>query len=613
MKIYYHNIEKYQSTIPELERRLQILSISRAVVFILSLMVIIYFANERMLMALWIMAPIGISGFALLLFNYNKLNKRKRRCYFLIQINQQELLRLENKLSEFPDGQSHIRLDHPYLADLDVFGTHSLFQLLNRTTTESGSLMLANWLSEAAPQNIILKRQQAIKELQPQLKWRQEFQAAGLSFMNTEAAHQQLLNWIKKKEYLLSNQRKYLIGSILLAVLFSLFGTLFVINSFADGFNLYLLPFLAVAFVNVFLLRKVSPVAEEIIDDTYENVRVLGGYEQLAQSIISSQFKSEKLVKLQSDLSTNDSSATKEIRKLKNILEAFQLRGTKKSESNKFYLLFNGFWLLDIFYILQTEKWKHKNREHINLWVDAISEFEVLSSLAGLAFSNPAFTFPEITEAPYNLRFEKVGHPLIKKKARICNDFILEGKGQIAMITGSNMAGKSTFLRTVGVNLVLAQMGAPCCAKLAEVSQLEMFTSMRTQDNLEEGVSSFYAELIKVEELLKLIKSGEPIFFMLDEMFKGTNSEDRYRGGVSLIKQLSELNAFGLISTHDLELARLAGNHMIVSNYSFNSKISKGELLFTYNLDEGICTDFNASELMRKSGIKLLNNIEKMV
>lgn len=590
------------------------LSISRALVFVLSLIAIAYLANERMIMALWVVTPIGIIGFALLLMSYNKLNKRKKKLNFLIQINEQELLRLENKLSGFPEGQNYFTYAHPYLVDLDVFGAHSLFQLLNRTTTESGSLLLASWLSKAASKDTILERQQAIKEFLPKLEWRQEFQAAGLPFMNTETEHQKLLKWVEKKEHLLPKQRNYIIGSIFLRISFTIFAILCVINSFSEGFNFYLLPFLTVAFINVFILRKVSPIAEEIIDDTYDNVRVLGGYEELAQLIISSTFQSGKLLKLQSDLKyKKNASATNEINKIRKLLEAFQLRGTKKSDSNKFYLLFNSFWLLDIHYIIQTEKWKHKNRKHVSQWIDAISEFEVLNSLAGFAYSNQGFVFPKIAATPYKLSFKKLGHPLLKAETRVCNDFALEGKGQIAMVTGSNMAGKSTFLRTIGVNLILAHMGAPCCAQSAEVSQLILFISMRTQDNLDEGVSSFYAELKKVEELLQLIKSGEPIFFMLDEMFKGTNSEDRYRGGVSLIKQLSELNAFGIISTHDLEMAKLAGNHMIVTNYSFNSKIAKDELLFTYHLDEGICTDFNASELMRKSGIKLLDNIEKMV
>ena len=178
------------------------------------------------------------------------------------------------------------------------------------------------------------------------------------------------------------------------------------------------------------------------------------------------------------------------------------------------------------------------------------------------------------------------------------------------MITGSNMAGKSTFLRTVGINMVLALMGAPCCAKQGAVSNMKIFTSMRTQDSLEEGVSSFYAELKRIEQLLKLIESGQPLFFLLDEMFKGTNSKDRHRGGFSLIKQLKDLNAFGIISTHDLDLASLAGKHNIVTNYSFNSRIQHGEMTFDYILTDGLCSDFNASELMKRSGIKVLPYIE---
>ena len=178
------------------------------------------------------------------------------------------------------------------------------------------------------------------------------------------------------------------------------------------------------------------------------------------------------------------------------------------------------------------------------------------------------------------------------------------------MITGSNMAGKSTFLRTVGVNLVLAFMGAPCCAASGQVSPVRLFTSMRTQDDLEAGISSFYAELKRIEDLLRLIRQGEPVFFLLDEMFKGTNSQDRHRGGFSLIKQLSKLNAFGIVSTHDLALAELTGSRSIATNFSFNSELRDGEMTFNYILTPGLCQDFNASELMKRSGIKVLADIE---
>ena len=202
-----------------------------------------------------------------------------------------------------------------------------------------------------------------------------------------------------------------------------------------------------------------------------------------------------------------------------------------------------------------------------------------------------------------------MGHPLINSNNRVCNNFHSEGQGNVVMITGSNMGGKSTFLRTVGVNLVLALAGAPCCAKYGQITKLKLYTSMRTQDNLLKGISSFYAELNRIEKMLKLIESNHNVFFLLDEMFKGTNSEDRHRGGFSLINQISKLNTSGIIATHDIELAKLAGNKMLVTNYSFNSEIKDNSMIFSYELDPGICNDFNASELMKNSGIKVLSHI----
>ncbi len=612
LKVYKTNIEKYEKETLRLEKAIKGLSLFRLISFLISVIVIILLANEQLITLVWIVAPLCILGFASLLIKYNKTVDRKNNMRLLKEINENELLRLENKLSGFPTGQSHLEKDHPYIADLDIFGAHSLFQLLNRTTTESGSLLLAKWLSESVPKETILERQQAIQEIKPDLEWRQQFHVAGLPFTNSQSNYQKLLKWFESDKQLLTKQTKYLAGSIALAITSTVSGVLFVINFVLDGWNIYLLPLLVGLFISSQLLRKLASFTEETIDLLDQNVQTLRGYLRLAQTISSKVFESKKLKELRSDLNQNESSAANEIRKLEKTLEAFQIRGTKKSMGNAFYGLLNNFWLLDIHYIILTERWKHRNKSLVEPWISAISEFEVLNSLAGFAYSNPDYMFPEIKDEPYSIRFEKLGHPLIKPKNRVCNNFNLNGSGQITMITGSNMAGKSTFLRTVGVNLVLALMGAPCCAKSGQVSHIKMFTSMRTQDNLEEGTSSFYAELKRVEQLLILIKSGQPIFFMLDEMFKGTNSEDRYKGGVSLIKQLSELNAFGMISTHDLELAKLAGKHMIVSNHSFNSTIKDGAMTFNYKLTDGICTDFNASELMKKSGINILDNIENL-
>lgn len=612
LKIYQTNIEHCEKEISDLEKVIKNLSLFRLIAFLGAVIFISILANERLIALVWLAGPICIIVFAQLLTHYNRMVGRKKSMTLLKEINENELLKLEGKLSTFPTGQSHLKEDHAYHTDLDVFGSHSLFQLLNRTTTESGGITLAKWLSESASKETILERQQAIEELKPKLEWRQQFQVAGLSFRNTKSDYSKLLTWLDTDEQLLPKQTKYLIGSILLGLVATALIVLYIVHSFSSGWNVYLFILIPILLVNYIALRRVTPLAEEIIDQTHQNVQILGGYQRLVETLSEQTFQSTRLQKLQSDLNQNQSSAADEIRKLKKILEAFQIRGTKRSMGNAFYGFVNNLWLLDIHYIILTERWKSNNRELVQPWIHAISEFEAINSLAGFAYSNPNYTFPEILEEPYNIQFETLGHPLIKTTDRICNDFNLIERGQIAMITGSNMAGKSTFLRTVGVNLILALMGAPCCANSARVSHMKMFTNMRTQDNLEEGVSSFYAELKRVEQLLILLKSGQPIFFMLDEMFKGTNSKDRYKGGVSLIKQLSELNAFGIISTHDLELAKLAGNHMIVSNHSFNSQMKDGQMSFNYELTNGICTDFNASELMKRSGIKILDDVENM-
>jgi len=276
---------------------------------------------------------------------------------------------------------------------------------------------------------------------------------------------------------------------------------------------------------------------------------------------------------------------------------------------NPTYSLLNSFLLIDIYLIIGIEKWKSKNKAFLKTWSEVVSEFEVINSLAGFCYSNPSYTFPQLEEKNNYIHFESLGHPLINSNKRVCNNFHSEGQGDVVLITGSNMGGKSTFLRTVGVNLVLALAGAPCCAKQGQVSNLKIYTSMRTQDNLKEGISSFYAELSRIEKMLKLIESSQNTFFLLDEMFKGTNSEDRHKGGFSLINQLSMLKTSGIIATHDIELAKLSGNKRLVTNYSFNSEIKDNSMIFSYELHPGICNDFNASELMEKSGIKIISNI----
>jgi ABC-type multidrug transport system fused ATPase/permease subunit len=610
MNTYQQNIAKHQQTVEGLNKKLTELSWSRLVVFVFAVFLIVLFASNGLAVITWLLVLVGGGSFAFLMKQHNQVAYQKQHATFLAEINEQEILRQQNQLATFPDGHTFIRRDHPYVADLDVFGSHSLYQLINRTTTEAGRERLADWLSEATSSAEIIDRQRAVQELTPQLAWRQEFQAAGQHFTNRQSDFRKLLAWLEEPVHLLPHATKYRVASVILAVLTTLALLYHMRFAYASDFLLNTLPLIVMIVINFLFLKRFKYVAEEIIDRTHENVKTLGGYQALILKIEAEEFESPRLQQLQAAFRQDNFSASQEINTLKKILEIAQLKGTESTGDNKLYPIINILWLIDPHWIIRAERWKTRNRAYVKAWADAVGTFEALSSLAGFAHANPTYTFPEVREGACTIRFTALGHPLLPPDRRVCNDFNLQSSDNIVMITGSNMAGKSTFLRTVGANLVLALMGAPCCATSGEVTVMQLFSSMRTQDNLEEGVSSFYAELKKIEQLLKLIQSGQPVFFLLDEMFKGTNSKDRHRGGFSLIKQLEELNAFGIISTHDLELAEEAGKHALVTNYSFNSDIREGEMTFDYHLTPGLCRDFNASELMRRSGIKIMAETE---
>lgn len=611
MKIYTDNIKMYDVKLLKLSKLLNRISFLRLFIFVISSIILIYLFSFNLLTPILIVFPLSIICFGAAIKYHNKIAFLKKQTAFLKGINESEILRDKCNLEEFDTGHKFVNQNHPYTSDLDVFGQHSIFQLLNRTTTESGMILLSEWLSEPAPNHKIHDRQNAIKEISQKLDWSQDFQASGMHFQNKKSDYYKLLDWVEAPVVLLKYRRIYIAGAIILSVL-SVVGLYFsILNLNSSSRYIYLLPFITVLFINSRILRKVKPIAEVIVETSQVNINTLRAYRTLINKIESESFKSKKLCELQTILIKSKYSAYNEIKRLCSLLDFSQQRPIKKIPigGNYMYPLLNSFLLLDIYLIIGTEKWKSKNKAFLKSWAEVVSEFEVINSFAGFCYSNLSFTFPEITEKNNYVNFESLGHPLINSNKRVCNNFHTEGQGDVVMVTGSNMGGKSTFLRTVGVNLVLALAGAPCCAKYGQVSNLKLFTSMRTQDNLKEGISSFYAELSRIEKMLKLVEDSHNVFFLLDEMFKGTNSQDRHKGGFSLINQISKLKTSGIIATHDIELAKLSENKMWVTNYSFNSEIKGNSMIFSYKLHPGICTDFNASELMKKSGIKILSNI----
>lgn len=611
MQIYQENIEKYHLKTLSLKQVLYRISLLRLLVFVVSCTLLITLFSIGLIIPFYVFLPLSIVSFSFVLKHHNKIAYLKKQTTFLKRINETEIQRGKCELEELDTGKEFINLNHRYTGDLDIFGQHSIFQLVNRTTTESGKIRLSEWLSEHAPNVEIQDRQKAIQELAQKLEWRQEFQASGMHFQNKKSDYYKLLDWVGAPLVLLPYRRRYLALAIVLPVLLLLSTFFFYVHLDSPMRMVYLSLMGLVLLANYLILKKVDLQAENIVETSTKNLKTLSAYQALIKNIEGESFQSKKLRELQSGLKRGGYSAYNEIRSICKTLEFSHQRPIKKIPigGNYMYLILNSFLLLDIYLILATEKWKSKNKAFLKSWAEAVSEFEVINSFAGFSYSNPSYAFPEIIEQDNYLHFEHLGHPLINSDQRVCNDFLSVGYGHVAMVTGSNMGGKSTFLRAVGVNLVLGLSGAPCCAKYGQINKLKVFTSMRTQDNLMKGVSSFYAELSRIEKMLALIESSPNVYFLLDEVFKGTNSKDRHKGGFSLINQLSKLKTSGIIATHDIELAKLAGDKKLVDNYSFNSEIKDNVMVFSYKLHPAICNDFNASALMEKSGIKIIADI----
>lgn len=612
MEIYQKNIRKFETKTLKLNKLLNKLSALRLLIFITSSIAIIILIRYNFFVPALVVFFLTVFIFAFVITRYNKIAFQKKHAIFLKEINESEILREQCSLESFDTGEQFVNEHHPYSSDLDIFGQHSLFQLLNRTTSESGTLLLADWLCKLEPEQEILERQNATKDLSLKLEWRQDFQATGMHFLNKKSDYNKLLTWAEALLVPLNQRIKYSVFAIILSML-SLTALFYSSTYILAGNGLIsLLPIIVILFINNKVLKTVRPIADNIVEIAHNDLMTLRSYQALIDLIEREDFTSKRLQQLKSTLTVKTHSAALEIKKLLSILEFSHQKNIRKIpiSGNVFYSIFNILFLLDFHLVVATEKWKSRNGSSLHSWAMVVSEFEVLNSFAGFGYSNPSFAFPEIMDSPYGIHFESLGHPLLSSAKRINNDFHIKQRGEVVMVTGSNMAGKSTFLRTAGINLVLAQIGAPCCTKYGRISNLKVFTSMRTQDNLKEGVSSFYAELRRIEKLLKLIESDEEVFFLLDEMFKGTNSEDRYKGGFSLISQIKQLNTSGIIATHDVELAKLSENKMSVSNYSFNSKIENGSMIFNYELQPGICNDFNASELMKKCGIHIIESFK---
>jgi DNA mismatch repair ATPase MutS len=319
------------------------------------------------------------------------------------------------------------------------------------------------------------------------------------------------------------------------------------------------------------------------------------------QLIERTNFTSLHLQELQKKFKQESSKASAQLKQLKSILERLDLRF-----NIVIFIPLDVLLQWDLQQVMALEKWKEENHKQVTSWFTALGEFEALSSLATLNFNHPGWTFPVLKAEHFFIEGKDIGHPLIPPAKCVTNPIHIEQQGGLMLVTGSNMAGKSTYLRSIGINTVLTMAGAPVCASYFCLSPVQVISSMRIADNLEESTSTFYAELKKLKTIINKVNNNEKVFILLDEILRGTNSFDRHTGSAALIKQLIKHKAAAIIATHDVELAKMKNEHPEnILNYHFDVQVSNDELYFDYRLKEGICTSLNASILMKKIGIEL--------
>ncbi|MCF2495497.1 MutS-related protein [Dyadobacter chenhuakuii] len=565
------------------------LAIARLLVFFAMIFFLWLWSNQNQ--PVWGLVAFGLLVIFLISMRRQQAARRLRDFQRnLVTINTDELNRLSFRFSRADSGVQFQEKEHAFGSDLDIFGEYSLYKLLNRTRTAEGSQRFANWLKNHADVKEIRLRQEAAAEFSNHPEMIQVLEATALLH---EHAAQQLGDFRKwSTEFMdkdmarLLNFRWFSVITVIVAVLF-----LFSI--------LPAWPLLLCIAVNAVLIARFKAYVDAVTNRTTELGKTLVSYGEILEVAQSFPYQAQWWLTRKDRIAGSGQS----LKQVGALFEKLDYR------NNIFFSLFVGIpTLWDLFCIAGLENWKRDNHDKLADWLEVLADAEAMNSLAGHAFANPTYITPEIVESPeFQIDTKEMGHPLIPLERRISNDFSVSGTGHTILVTGSNMSGKSTFLRTIGLNFVLAQMGAVVSAKTFKCAPVRVFSSMRTQDSLEESTSSFYAELKRLKKLLELSDQNNvaPVFYLLDEILKGTNSSDRHRGAEALIRQLHMKKASGLVSTHDLELGEWGATESYVHNFHFRSDVENGELLFDYKLHDGICKSFNASELMRMMGIQI--------
>lgn len=581
---YKEQIATYTLSLKKAKKQLAISSLIRLIVF-LAVTLATYFSYPNTQLIIGSLVT-GIITFIFLVNRHTNLTYRKNKLQKLIDANQLELDVFDGEIEALTSGKEYIDTSHVYSHDIDLFGHQSFFQYCNRTATHAGKDTLAFILTQNSIEHIE-KKQQAIQNLAEKPKWRQEFGAIA-SLVKVDIPIQIIKNWLQNYIPFVPKFMRVLpiivscISLILLVLLFLNIVT----------FQMFLFWFFIGLGITGTQLKKINALYNDAskVKDTFEQ------YYKLVYLIEKEEFSSSLLKEKQQLVVSDKEKASQILQQFARILSAFDQRNNMM-----FGAIANGLMLWDIIQSYRIEQWISKNHHKVNQWFEVISFFDAYNSLGNFTFNHPTYVYPKIVANNIIIKADSLGHPMLNPQKRVDNDITIE-REQFFIITGANMAGKSTFLRTVALQIVMSNIGLPICARSCEYQPIKLISSMRTSDSLSDDASYFFSELTQLKNIVDKLQKDE-YFIILDEILKGTNSKDKAEGSRKFVERLTKVKATGIIATHDLSLCEIASELPQVKNRFFDAQIVNDELYFDYTFKDGICQNMNASFLLKKMGI----------
>jgi hypothetical protein len=534
----------------------------------------------------FIIAALGFSLFSFLVLKYINLKREKDIVDAKLDINKTEIKVLKREFHHLKSGKEFVNPAHYYSNDIDLFGKGSFFQYANRTKTNDGKVKLAQTFTENKIDGI-LEKQNSINELSEKVKWRQHFSALA-SLVTVKSDTTSIVSWMLNYK----NKLPKFLG--VLSLVFSVISVILIVLvsfSYIPATVVVIWFFVGLIISGMFVKITQSLYTEtDVVRETFKQ------YHQLLNEIETEKFTSKNLIEKQEIIKSENKKASVIFKEFSKILDGFDQR------NNIVIAVFgNGLFLWEIKSASKVEKWISDYKHTVKEWFEVVAYFDAQNSLGNFKFNHPKFVFPKLSDKKETIKSNQLGHPLLKVDRRIDNDFVIDDE-HFFIVTGANMAGKSTFLRTISLSIVMANCGLPVCAESFLYAPIKLITSMRTTDSLTEDESYFYSELKRLKFIVDEIKV-EKYFIILDEILKGTNSRDKAIGSKKFVEKLTKSKSTGIIATHDVSLCELENEFSDVENYYFDAEVIKDELHFDYTLKNGICKNMNASFLLKKMEI----------